>query len=50
MAYPFLLSLSSLGSIVLPCINSAFIHAGLSGFISFAVASLVAIYFVTEMT
>lgn len=49
MAYPLLLSVSSLGSIILPCVNSAFMHAGLSGFIGFVVASGVAIYFVTEL-
>jgi hypothetical protein len=46
-AYGLLLSVSSLGSIVLPCVNSAFMHAGLSGFIGFAVASAVTVYYVT---
>jgi hypothetical protein len=50
MAYALLLSVSSLGSIVLPCINSAFLHTGFSGFIGFAVASAVAIYYVTELS
>lgn len=50
MAYSFLLVVSSCGSIVLPCINSAFIHTGYSGFIGFTVASVVAIYYVTEMS
>jgi hypothetical protein len=50
MAYPFLLSVSSFGSILLPWINSAFIHAGFSGFIGFAAASGVAIYFATDLS
>jgi hypothetical protein len=49
VAYMLLLSVSSLGSIVFPCITAAIIHAGFSGFIMFTLASAVAIYHVTQM-
>jgi hypothetical protein len=49
-AYGFLLGVSSLGSIVLPSVNSAFMHAGFSGFIWFAVASALAVCYVTQLS
>jgi hypothetical protein len=49
MAFALMLSASSLGSVLLPSLTSAFIHAGFSGFIGFAAASVVAVYFVTML-
>lgn len=50
MAFTLMITVSSLGSIALPCINSAFIHAGFSGFLGFAVAALITVYFATQLT
>lgn len=50
MAFTLMITVSSIGSIALPCINSAFIHAGFSGFLGFAVAALITAYFATQLT
>lgn len=50
VAYMLLLSVSSLGSILLPCITAAIIHARFSGFIMFTLTSALAIFYVTQMT
>ena len=50
IAFDFFIMTSSAGSILFPCINSAFIYAGYSGFIAFAIASGVALYYVTQLT
>lgn len=49
MGFSFCLGVSSLGSIFVPWINEAFIYANLSGFISFAVASMVVFYFMNKL-
>lgn len=50
MGFSLCLGVSSLGSIFVPWINELFIYANLSGFISFAVASLVVFYFVNKLS
>ena len=49
LAYLFLIRISAFGSILLPWINEMFIQAGLSGFIPFALVSLVPLYFVPRL-
>jgi hypothetical protein len=49
MGFSLCLGVSSLGSIFVPWINEAFIYANLSGFISFAVASLAVLYFLNKL-
>mgnify|MGYP000159167628 CR=1 FL=1 len=49
LAYSFLLGISSAGSILLPWINKMFIQAHLSGFIPFALFSLVPLYFIVRL-
>lgn len=50
MGFSLCLGVSSLGSIFVPWINQMFIYANLSGFISFAVASLVVFYFMNKLS
>lgn len=50
IAFDFFIMASAVGSILLPCFNSAFIYAGYSGFIAFAIASGFALYYVTQLT
>lgn len=50
MGFSLCLGVSSLGSIFVPSISEFFIYADLSGFISFAIVSIVAIYFANKLT
>lgn len=49
LGFSLCLGISSVGSIVMPWINESFMYADLSGFISFAVASFTALYFVLKL-
>jgi len=49
LGFSLCLGISSIGSILMPWINSTFIYVDLSGFISLAVASFVAMYFISKL-
>lgn len=50
MGFSLCLGVSSLGSILIPWVVSTFLYADLSGFIGFAIFSLIIFYFINKLS
>ena len=49
LGFSLCLGVSSIGSTLIPWLNQSFIYIDLSGFISFALASFITLYFISKL-